>query len=70
MPIYEYHCSKCKKNFEVLVFGDKEVTCPTCKKKKVKKIMSTFSHSSGHKYRSSAGSGCGSCTSTNCDSCR
>ncbi len=36
MPIFEYRCEKCKKTFETLVFGNQEVSCPTCKGKKVK----------------------------------
>ncbi|MEJ2068258.1 MAG: zinc ribbon domain-containing protein, partial [Deltaproteobacteria bacterium] len=44
MPIFEYHCMKCDKDFETLVFGDQKVTCPTCKGTKVKKFLSTFSH--------------------------
>ena len=66
MPIYEYHCSKCNQDFEILVFGNQEIVCPTCKGKKVKKLLSTFSHANDGKYVSSAGSGCGTCSSTNC----
>ena len=59
MPIFEYRCEKCKKTFETLVFGNQEVSCPTCKGKKVKKLMSAFSHASDGKFTSSAGPGCG-----------
>ena len=41
MPIFEYHCSKCDKDFEVLVLGNDKVTCPTCNGKKVKKRIDT-----------------------------
>ena len=56
MPIFEYHCTKCDKDFEILVYGDQEVCCPTCKATKVKKLLSTFSHKSDSGFTSSQGS--------------
>ena len=55
MPIFEFRCEKCKKTFETLVFGNQAVCCPKCKSKKVKKLMSAFSHASEGKFTSSAG---------------
>ena len=69
MPIFEYHCMKCDKDFEVLVFGDQKVTCPICNGTKVKKFLSTFSHKSDEGFSSSQGSSCGSCSATSCASC-
>jgi len=69
MPIFEYHCMKCDKDFEVLVFGDQEVCCPFCKATKVKKFLSTFSHKSDSGFTSSQGSSCGSCSSPSCSGC-
>ena len=66
MPIFEFHCEKCNRDFEFLVLGKERVTCPHCKGKKVKKLLSSFSHSSGGKFTSSAGSECGSCSATSC----
>ena len=42
MPIYEYHCEMCGKDFEKLVFkGDTEkVKCPCCGTEDVKKLIS------------------------------
>ena len=40
MPIYEYHCEKCDQDFEYLVFGSEKPNCPSCKGKKVSKLMS------------------------------
>ncbi|MDP2753767.1 MAG: zinc ribbon domain-containing protein, partial [Nitrospirota bacterium] len=28
MPIFEYKCKSCGEDFEKLVFGNKEVSCP------------------------------------------
>jgi putative FmdB family regulatory protein len=69
MPIFEYHCMKCDKEFEILVYGDQEVCCPICKATKVKKLLSVFSHKSESGFTSSQGSSCGSCSSPNCSSC-
>ncbi len=45
MPIYEYHCSGCDRDFEVLVFqGDEQgVTCPDCGTEDVTRLMSSAS---------------------------
>jgi putative FmdB family regulatory protein len=69
MPIFEYHCMKCDKDFETLVFGDQKVTCPTCNGTNVKKFLSTFSHKSDEGFSSSQGSSCGSCSATSCSTC-
>jgi len=53
VPIFEFHCEKCNRDFEFLVLGKGQVTCPHCKSKK-------------GKFTSSAGSECGSCSSTSC----
>ncbi len=45
MPIFEYKCNKCEKDFERLVFigEEKDVSCPECKSKDVNKKMSASS---------------------------
>lgn len=45
MPIYEYKCNHCEKDFEKLVFSgeDKDISCPQCKNKNVTKKMSASS---------------------------
>ena len=42
MPIYEYKCSKCEHQFEVIQrFSDNPIeSCPKCNKKSVKKLVS------------------------------
>lgn len=43
MPIYEYHCAACRKEFEYLVMSASEtVACEACGSKKVEKKFSTF----------------------------
>ncbi len=71
MPIFEYHCAKCDRDFEALVFGDQKVTCPKCNGKKVEKLLSAFSYKSGGEYSSSKGSAaaCTSCSATSCKTC-
>ncbi len=69
MPIFEYHCMKCDKEFELLVFGNEKVTCPTCNGKKVKKLLSSFSHKSDGQFSSSKGSACTACSATSCTTC-
>lgn len=69
MPIFEYHCRECDKGFELLVFGDQEVSCPTCKGNDVKKLLSTFCHKSDGEFSSLKGSSCSSCSATSCKTC-
>ncbi len=67
MPIYEYICKVCGQEFEKLVFGDQTVTCPQCESKKIKKKFSVFGMS-GVEHQTS--SGCSSCSSGTCSSCK
>ncbi|MFC1868008.1 zinc ribbon domain-containing protein [Thermodesulfobacteriota bacterium] len=71
MPIYEYRCMKCNKEFEYLVFGsDSAVSCPECNGEKVKRQMSACSIKSGNNYSPASGSsGCSTCSSSNCSTC-
>ncbi|MBL7101999.1 MAG: zinc ribbon domain-containing protein [Desulfobacteraceae bacterium] len=71
MPIYEYKCSKCREEFETLVFGsDENVACPHCNGHKIKRLMSACGfRSSGSFTPASGSSGCSTCSSTNCSTC-
>ena len=46
MPIYDYHCKKCNKDFSVTMsmaeHEKKKVACPTCKGKRVTQLVSLF----------------------------
>lgn len=45
MPIYEYECGKCENQFEVeqRITDEPIKTCPKCRSKKVKKLISRTS---------------------------
>jgi putative FmdB family regulatory protein len=68
MPIFEYKCQDCNKEFEKLVSGtNPEVSCPECNSKNIKKKFSVFGMSGVEKQVSS--SGCTSCSSSSCSTC-
>ncbi len=77
MPIYEYMCHSCDKEFEELVFNDKDkVKCPACGSADTSKLMSccrfrTEGASRGPVTapRSSGRSACASCSGGNCSTC-
>lgn len=68
MPIFEYTCGKCGVEFEMLVFGSKQVLCSSCGSDDVKKKFSVFGMS-GMEHQTSS-SGCSSCSSGSCSSCK
>jgi putative FmdB family regulatory protein len=71
MPIYEYTCTECGKEFEKLVFGNASVKCPECESEEVKKKFSVFGMSGVEKPFAGNSSGCSTCTSSrsSCSSC-
>ena len=61
MPIYEYKCSKCAHEFEVIhgISDDgKKITCPKCGAAKPQRMMSAFSCGGLQGGGSGAGSSC------------
>ena len=59
MPIYEYCCTSCGKNFETLVMREnEEISCPNCDSKEVKRQLSCFAVQDGG---GGALSGAGAC---------
>lgn len=40
MPLYDYHCDACDKQFELLVRSADVSTCPTCGTSKIKRLIS------------------------------
>jgi putative FmdB family regulatory protein len=54
MPIYEYGCRGCGREFETLVQGSEKPECPGCGGKKLNKKLSVFAVSSGSESGSRA----------------
>ena len=42
MPIYEYRCQKCSHRFEELVRSGDTPECPSCKGKRLERLVSAF----------------------------
>lgn len=40
MPLFEYACSKCDTEFELLIRGEDKPECPDCGSRKLDKLMS------------------------------
>jgi putative FmdB family regulatory protein len=40
MPIYEYRCGRCQKEFEVLVRAGQNPSCPECGNEDLQKLLS------------------------------
>jgi putative FmdB family regulatory protein len=72
MPIYEYVCIDCKREFELLRSfneADRPMTCEACGGENVKRKLSVFYAQSGGSTISGAGGGCSSCAGRDCGSC-
>lgn len=74
MPIYEFHCQGCGRDFEELVLGRPEkIVCPDCGSEDCRKLMSASSFVSkgadGSTVSGSAGGGCSGCAATSCSTC-
>lgn len=76
MPIFEYKCPKCGKEFEELVLSEaKAVPCPACGATKTKKVLSKCCFKSGGTGTSvgsvgKSSSGCAGCSGGNCSTCK
>ena len=72
MPTYDYQCEKCGHEFERVqrITEDPIKTCPECKSKKAKRLLSagTFILKGGGWYADGYGSGSGSSSSSSDDS--
>ena len=64
MPIFEYVCKDCGKDFEALVMrakGNSKANCPACEGKKVERKLSVFAVASAAPKSPPSSSACGSC---------
>lgn len=68
MPIHEYVCEDCAKEFEELVYGHEAVRCPRCDGARASKKLSTFATSRANgvssareRAESAPSGGCGTC---------
>jgi putative FmdB family regulatory protein len=60
VPLYEYVCRKCSRQFEELVFGDAKPNCPSCQSKDLERVLSVVSVGKGQPE--APPSACGSCS--------
>ena len=70
MPIYEYACPSCGKEFEELVRGDEQPACPACGERRVEKQWSVPAAHVGGSAQAAcpARDACGSqCCGQNCN---
>ena len=59
VPLYEYVCRKCSKQFEALIFGAEVPTCPACQSTDLERLLSVVAVGSGQPAREP--SACDSC---------
>ena len=63
MPIFEYACRGCGEEFELLVQGMAQASCPSCESLELEKKLSTFAvagHAAAFSSREPIGP-CGTC---------
>ncbi len=62
MPIYEYQCSKCCHQFEMIHGAsdkDLKIVCPKCGGATPQRVISTFSCGGSKGVETDSGAGCG-----------
>lgn len=74
MPIFEYQCVNCGKQFEELVMKDQKPACPVCGSIETEKLMSRCARCRSDNYNdyssyTPSGGGCAGCSGGNCASC-
>ena len=67
MPIFEYRCLVCNREFETLVrTSSAEVHCTNCGSELLERKFSVFGSKVGQHFVGSSGGGCGSCGCGHC----
>ena len=67
MPLYEFACRTCHKEFETLVTRDRPAVCPSCAGQDLEKLLSVFAVSAPSSSRhdlpacGAPSGGCGQC---------
>ena len=62
MPIYEYTCTGCQREFEALVSGSRRTACPSCGATRLVKRLSVFAVGSSSTTAPERAAGpCGTC---------
>lgn len=72
MPLFEFRCNKCGREFEDLVSANANARCPECGCEDTQKLMSTcvrHGRDDSYGYAARSGGGCGGCSGGNCASC-
>lgn len=61
MPIYEYACRDCGREFELLVRSDTRLECPQCHSVQLEKQLSVFATADAGEPAPAFAGPCGSC---------
>lgn len=78
MPIHEFQCRTCLREFEELVFGDDLPSCPYCGSARAERLISRpcayrkgggDAMFSGDAGGASSGGGCAGCSGGSCATC-
>jgi len=69
MPLFDFICHACGKEFEILLMGKDRPVCPHCQSKDLEKKMSAFSVRTDGGSGSAGGSKCGGCAGGSCATC-
>lgn len=61
MPLYEYSCRRCSRQFEELVFGEAHPVCPACQSPDVERLLSVVAVARSEKASAAPPGPCGTC---------
>jgi putative FmdB family regulatory protein len=61
MPLYEYACRSCGREFEYLTRADQTPSCPSCSSTELEKQLSVFAVSAGADHSRAAAPAVGPC---------
>ena len=61
MPLYEFQCKGCGREFEDLVLGSARPACPSCNGQELERLLSVFAVNAAAGDPMPAAGPCGSC---------